>query len=300
MAKKKSERKPPTPRPVKEERTHYPVSPEKFALIWNSCESAEEAAEKLEMPKPIVLARVSNYRQKGVRLKKMRRKNSRRLDVEKINQIIETQNNSFVDNSTPVAVERFLVLADNTVTTPQPRALSVRSYLFDGTPEGLRMVERLHSTVRAISCSKLRLRQAKSRPEFQKPSVYVLIGPPDSGLPRIYIGEGDPAWPRLEHHLIKKHFWESLTLFTSKDDALHKAHIQFLESQLTSLARQAGRCQLENGNNPQLPTLSHADVVEAEAFLDEVRLLCPFLGLTVFESSRPDEMETRPGGARDE
>jgi hypothetical protein len=71
-----------------ERRTQYTVTPEKFALTWNACESAEEVAEKLGMPKPIVLARVSNYRKMGIHLKKMRRKNSRRLDVDKINRLI--------------------------------------------------------------------------------------------------------------------------------------------------------------------------------------------------------------------
>jgi hypothetical protein len=31
--------------------------------------------------------------------------------------------------------------------------------------------------------------------------VYVLVGPPEeSGLPRVYVGEGDPIKPRLEQH----------------------------------------------------------------------------------------------------
>src|SRR6478672_7811948 len=86
---------------VYERRTRYTVTPEEFALTWNSCDSAEEVAEKLGMPKPIILARVSNYRKKGVHLKKMRRKNARRLDVDKLNRSIKTQNISFSGDCTP-------------------------------------------------------------------------------------------------------------------------------------------------------------------------------------------------------
>jgi uncharacterized protein (TIGR02996 family) len=56
-----------------ERRAKYFVSPEKFVLAWNDSESADEVAERLGMTKPIVLARVSAYRKKGVHLKKMRK-----------------------------------------------------------------------------------------------------------------------------------------------------------------------------------------------------------------------------------
>jgi hypothetical protein len=276
MARKKA-------RPEREGRANYPVSPEEFALTWNGSASAQEAADELGMPLPIVLARVSNYRKKGIRMKKMPRKNGRRVDVEGINKKLETANSFFCQTSSEL-VERVFVLANQTGGTHPPRGLSVRIHLLDGTADGLRVFERLHSTLRAITCSKARFLQAKARPEFQKPGVYVLVGPPESnGLPRIYVGEADPALPRLEQHLAKKQFWDSLVLFTSKDDGLHKAHIQYLEARLTALARDARRCQLDNGNHPQPPSLSEADVVEAEGFLSELLLLCPFVGRPYFD-----------------
>jgi hypothetical protein len=88
MAKKKKQQDTPMP-PAYQERTRYRVSAEEFAITWNSCQSAEEVAEKLGMPKPIVLARVSNYRRNGLKLKKMKRKNSRRLNVGEINNLLE-------------------------------------------------------------------------------------------------------------------------------------------------------------------------------------------------------------------
>jgi hypothetical protein len=72
---------------------------------------------------------------------------------------------------------------------------------------------------------------AKSRPEFRKAGVYVLVGPADEGvLTQIYVGEGDPVGPRLDSHFAKKDFWLTLLVFTSKDDNLNKAHIQHLET----------------------------------------------------------------------
>ncbi len=51
--------------------------------------------------------------------------------------------------------------------------------------------------------------------------MYVLVGPPEeSGLPRVYVGEGDPIRPRLEQHAGKKDFWTSCIAFTNKDENL--------------------------------------------------------------------------------
>ncbi len=77
--------------------------------------------------------------------------------------------------------------------------------------------------------------------------------------------------------------------FTSKDDTLNKAHVQYLESRLVSMAKGAKRCLLENGNEPLLPTLSEADVADMEGFLEEVLLCCPLLGLGVFASAREEQ-----------
>jgi hypothetical protein len=69
--------------------TKYEVSQEEFVRVWQDAQSVDEVCERLKMRYGIVLARVSNYRRRGVRLKKMPRKNSRRVDVDKLNRLIE-------------------------------------------------------------------------------------------------------------------------------------------------------------------------------------------------------------------
>ena len=169
--------------------------------------------------------------------------------------------------------------------TGQPRrGFSIRIFLPDGTPEGLRIVEKSNWTGRGVVCPRSQFREAKSRPDFGKTGVYVLLGPSDSGdLATIYIGEGDPARPRLEQHFAKKDFWTSLILFTSKDENLNKAHVQYLEASLAARAKEANRCILDNANVPQLPSLSEPDKAEMEGFLEEMLLIFPVLGLLAFE-----------------
>lgn len=171
--------------------------------------------------------------------------------------------------------------------TAKPRPYSIRIYLPDGSPDGLRIVEKSNWTGAGLVCPRALLSGAKNRAEFTRTGVYVLSGPAAAGeLPMVYVGEGDPVRPRLEQHATKKDFWTSVVIFTSKDGTLNKAHVQYLEARLLELARDARRCELENGNAPQRPSLSEAEEAEIETFLSEMLLCFPVIGLNVFE--RPE------------
>jgi hypothetical protein len=270
----------------REERTQYQISAEQFALTWNDSQSTDEACERLGMPRGIVLARVSNYRKRGIKMKKMPRKNSRRLDVDGINQA----NKVFCPDASLLGLPDLVLVVINEAARPTPpRGLCVRLHLLDGTADGLRIMERPTSTLQAVVCPRSRFQAVRGRPEFQKPGTYVL-----AGQETLYVGEGDPTLPRLDQHCTKKNFWTSLYLFLSKDESLHKAHAQHLESRLTALARAAARATLDNVNYPQPPSLCEADVAEAESYLDEVLLLSRLLGLNVFEPVRAEQ----EGGGR--
>ena len=128
---------------------------------------------------------------------------------------------------------------------------SIRIFLAEGTPTGLKFVEKSNWSGHGFVCPRPRFSEVKARTEFQKAGVYVLVGPSESGeLPLIYIGEADPIKDRLEIHHSKKNFWTTAYGFVSKDTNLNKAHIQYLEARLISLAKEANRCALENSNTP--------------------------------------------------
>lgn len=168
--------------------------------------------------------------------------------------------------------------------TDKRRGFSIRIFLADGQPDGLKIIEKSNWTGCGVVCPRPLFSEAKGRREFTRTGVYVLVGPSEkSDLPQIYLGEGDPIRPRLEQHASKKDFWTTVIFFTSKDENLNKAHVQFLEARLIELASEAKRCELENSNKPQLPSLSEADSAEVEGFLDEMLLCFPVIGLSIFE-----------------
>jgi len=170
-----------------------------------------------------------------------------------------------------------------------PPSFSIRIFLAEGSPSGLKFVEKSNWIGLGVVCPRPRLSSVKCRKEFDRAAVYVLIGPSDtSDLPIVYIGEGDPVRTRLEDHHSKKDFWTISYFFTSKDANLNKAHIQYLEYRLITLANEAKRCKFDNLYTPTAPSLSEPELADMEIFLEEILLCFPVLGVSIFEKPDPN------------
>lgn len=166
---------------------------------------------------------------------------------------------------------------------------SLRIFIPSGQPEGLRIVEKSNWIGQGMVFPRASYGEARQREELRRTGVYVLWGARESPrLPRIYVGEGDTLLSRLDQHARNKDFWTHAVVFTSKDHNLTKAHGQYLEAALVALARDAKRCELDNGNVPQRPLLSQADTADAEGFLSDLLLCLPQLGVTFFERPLAD------------
>ena len=159
---------------------------------------------------------------------------------------------------------------------------SIRIFLADGTPDGLRLIDKSNWTGRAVVVSRSEIERALARPELDQPGVYVLIGAAEDGAPMLYVGEADELKKRLKQHVAEKEFWTRVIAFTSTNEGLNKAHIRYLESRLLELARQANQWLLENGNKPPRPPLSEPDRADADWFLDEMLVIFPLLGIDAF------------------
>lgn len=171
---------------------------------------------------------------------------------------------------------------------------SIKVFLPAGDPDGLRIIEKSNWSGAGLVVPRSLFAESRRRRELARTGVYVLFGPPEaSGLPRVYVGEGDPIRPRMEQHAARKDFWTSCIAFTSKDENLNKAHVQYLEASLIALAAEAKRCVLENGNVPALPSMSEADAADAEGFLAEMLLCFPVLGLGVSSNATQAQAQGR-------
>jgi len=164
------------------------------------------------------------------------------------------------------------------------RGFSVRIFVPSGDPEGLKIVEKSNWVGLGLVFPRTQYAEVRKRTELRRPGVYILWGTDEKKhLPRVYIGEGEVVLSRLDHHIKQKDFWTHAVVFISKDSNFNKAHVRYLESRLIYYAKKANLAKLENSNEPSHPPLSEADAADAEAFLHEIFLLLPIVGVTFFE-----------------
>jgi len=161
---------------------------------------------------------------------------------------------------------------------------SIKIFLPDGDPDGLRLIEKSNWTGIGVVFSRSGYKEALKREEFQCTGVYVLVGSSEgSSLPTIYIGEGDPVRPRLDSHYAKKDFWNWGVFFVTSNQSLNKAHVKYLESRLIQRAKEVKQCNLDNSNASSQPNLSEADMADMESFIQDMLKVFPLVGLSVFE-----------------
>ena len=174
-------------------------------------------------------------------------------------------------------------------------AFSLRIFVADGDPDGLRVVERSNWIGKALIFPRALLPKVKQRDELGQTGVYLLLGPRDDCEgEKLYIGEGDPIRPRLESHYAQKDFWTRAVCFVAAPGQLNKAHVQFLEANLVRLAKAAKRMPLDNGNSPAEPTLSEADRADMLVFLANMLGMLPVLGVQAFEQAPPAAAAAAP------
>lgn len=166
----------------------------------------------------------------------------------------------------------------------QPYVIHI--YVADGDPEGVRLVEKSNWTGKGIVFSRSDLASAREY-GLPAPGVYVLVGDDLEGPhdQRVYIGQGEDVHRRLGDHIRDdaKEFWNETIVFVSSSGTLNRAHVVYLESKLVELAHAAKRASVANNNRPTLPSLSLADLAEADGFLHEMLAIYPLLGVTAFE-----------------
>ena len=173
-------------------------------------------------------------------------------------------------------------------------AFSVRIFIPTGEPEGLRVIEKSNWMGQGLFFPRSLYPEARDRGELNRTGVYILWGPSESGqMQRAYVGEGDELRPRLDNHARSKDFWTHAVAFTSKDQNLNKAHVQHLEAKLVRLATEAKRCELDNANVPQIPSLSDADAADAELYLADMLLCLPIVGVSFFEEPEAQSAVSR-------
>lgn len=164
------------------------------------------------------------------------------------------------------------------------QAATIKLFLVHGSPNGLRTAELSNWSGKALAAPRTEITDLLKREELNSRGIYLLTGvDPGSGEKAIYIGEAENVASRLKKHA-SKDYWNSVTVFVSKDENLTKSHIRHLEGILIQLANEAGSSIVMNSasSGAKLP---ESDAAEMNIFLEKCLQLLPVLGITDFNKA---------------
>lgn len=161
---------------------------------------------------------------------------------------------------------------------------SIRIYLKDGEVTGLKEGEVVNHTIQCISCPRYRIAELATNIMCKRPGVYVLFGQDEeTNEPKVYIGEAENVYDRLQSHVANKDFWNEVVIIVSKDENLTKSHVRYLESRLIQISNSTNRYKIDNYNQTQLSSLPPADRDAMEEFLTYIKLLLGVFGHKLLE-----------------
>ena len=167
---------------------------------------------------------------------------------------------------------------------------TVTTYLIDGDPQGSQYVFISNKICQMFIIPRSNLSILNERTDLQTPAFYILLGEDDMTKPKAYIGETENFKERVKDHDSKKAFWQKALIFISKDAAMTKADVQYLEYRAIAEAKQSNSFVLnENKQIPKAPNLPEHQRDAMEEFFEDIKFLSSFIGCNIFDVARPKE-----------
>lgn len=162
----------------------------------------------------------------------------------------------------------------------------IEVFLVDGNPGGLTTAEIIGWTGHVVAGGRGDLGQFLKRDEATRNGVYLLLGADETAIggTRCYIGRAEDVGVRLKQHVAPKEFWDRFVTVTTRDGNLTEGHWGYLEARLVDLAKSADRVALENLNVPQGRKLSEAQSSDMEAFIEQLQIVLPVLGVNAIRT----------------
>lgn len=165
---------------------------------------------------------------------------------------------------------------------------TIKIFLPDGKPKGFQQVEIANWSGQALSFPRSRLLELQDwEDEAKRPGVYFLFEKGAfSNESSVYIGESENVMERLFQHNRRetgKDFWTEAVILTSKDQSLTKGHIQYLESRLIQMTKNAGMYSIKNSVSPIRENLPKSDVASMNEFIENIKTVMGCVGHGLLE-----------------
>jgi len=162
---------------------------------------------------------------------------------------------------------------------------TITTYLIDGDPKGTQYVFISNKICKMFVIPRSNLSILNERQDLQTPAFYILLGEDENTKPKAYIGETENFRERVKDHDSKKAFWQKALVFISKDAAMTKADVQYIEHRAIADAKKANTFVLdENKQTPKAPNLPEYQKDTMDEFFDDIKFLASFIGCNIFET----------------
>lgn len=173
---------------------------------------------------------------------------------------------------------------------------SISLYLMDGTAAGRCQATLSNWNGIAYKVPRGMLKDCfTDQSEISAPGVYFLFGRDDSTWRQfIYVGEGDDVLKRLtQPHTYEKDgsYWTEAIIFITPDGTLEKGRVKYLENRFYTIAKDADRYLVKNGNTPPQSPMPKQIRDLLEEFIINALLVVPALGHMAFEPLKSPESE---------
>jgi len=172
------------------------------------------------------------------------------------------------------------------------RGKSITLFFMDGEPVGRVKCTLPNWTGVAYKIPRTDLEKCRGRGDLAQSGVYFLFGVSwDTGESVVYVGQagvrknGEGILYRLQEHKRNpdKDYWTEAVVFTTSNNSFGPTEISYLENRFCSLALEAKRYIVKNGNEPCLGNVTEEKESELEEFIVYARLVMGALGYKIFE-----------------
>lgn len=181
-----------------------------------------------------------------------------------------------------------------------PRPRTIQLFLMDGTTTGRRKATIDNWTGVAYLLPRTDIHVSDDRPDLKNSGVYLLFGTDEAtGTDKVYIGQagvrknGNGTLGRIKEHIDRedRDYWTHALALVTSNGSFGATDISYLENAFVTLARQADRFEVTNGNEPNQGSVTEEKRAELDGFIETARTVIGALGFRVFEPV--DDVHTR-------
>lgn len=169
---------------------------------------------------------------------------------------------------------------------PDAKAKTINLLLYEGDLEGVISIEDSSwNSGELYSAPRNSVSELLNTDACKKYGVYLLLS-----KNMVYVGQSSDLSKRITQHTVGKDWWESVVIFTKKDDSFNHTDIDYLESVLINKAKEVGRLDCDNKNKGNNPKVDKFRKVMLDQYLEEALFLMQLIGIKVFTDKKANSL----------